>query len=285
MKQLNSPPSVADRFLRFFLKDELAEEVIGDLFEQFQYDYQRQGLLRARLQYWFQVFNYCRPFAVKRVGGRLKLNDAMWKHNFKIGWRSLTRSKYLSLIHIGGLSLGMTIVILTSLWIWDELKYDKFHENYDHIYQVIAHRDFNGNIFTDRNMVFPLANTMSDNVGQIEDVTWTTHQQSNLFSKGEKSMQLSGHDVGGSFFDIFSWKFIHGNAESAFLQPGNVVLTESAAIRIFGKTDVIGEGLTLNNSTDLVVSAILEDVPEQSTMNFDYVRPFNFSDPNIQSLQ
>lgn len=285
MKKITNPPSLADRVLRLFLKEELAEEVTGDLLEQFQFDHKRYGAPRARLQYWYQVFNYCRPFAWKKASIGQKINMAMWQHNVKIGWRSLKRNKYISLIHIGGLSLGMAIVLLTGLWIWDEFKFDRFHDHYHETYQVIAHRDFNGNIFTDRNMVFPLANHMVDRVGQLREVCWTTHRQTNLFSKGVESMQLQGHDVGGSYFEMFSWQFIHGNAETAFSQASNLVLTESAATQFFGHSNVVGESLRFNNSDDLMVSAVLRDPPDQSTLSFDYLRPFNFSDPGIQRLQ
>ena len=284
MRNIN-PPSLADRVLRFFLKEELAEEVTGDLLEQFQFDQRRYGTPGARFHYWYQVFNYCRPFALKKLSIGQKINMAMWQHNVKIGWRSLKKNKYISLIHIGGLSLGMAIVILTGLWIWDEVKYDRFHDHYHETYQVIAHRDFNGNIFTDRNMVFPLANNMVDRVGQLKKVSWTTHRQTNLFSKGVKSIQLQGHDVGGPYFEMFSWQFIHGTAETAFAQASNLVLTESAALQFFGHSNVVGETLKFNNGDDLMVSGVLRDPPSQSTLSFDYLRPFNFSDPGIQRLQ
>ena len=81
----------------------------------------------------------------------------MFKNYFKIAWRNLYRSKASSLTNLLGLTIGMTCTILIFLWVQDELAFDKFHANYKNIYQVMAHRDFNNQVFTDNNQVFPLA--------------------------------------------------------------------------------------------------------------------------------
>src|SRR5918993_3122807 len=98
----------------------------------------------------------------------------MLKNYFKIAWRNLFRNKGFSLTNLLGLTIGMTCTIFIFLWVKDELAYDKFHTNYDNIYQVVAHRNFNNQVFTDRNMVLPLAGALQDAAPQIKNAVVTT---------------------------------------------------------------------------------------------------------------
>jgi hypothetical protein len=68
----------------------------------------------------------------------------MIKNYFKIAWRNLTKNKVYSFINIGGLAVGMAVAMLIGLWVTDELTFDKYHQNYDRIAQVMQHADFNG---------------------------------------------------------------------------------------------------------------------------------------------
>jgi hypothetical protein len=79
----------------------------------------------------------------------------MLKNYLKVAWRNITRSKGFTFTNLLSLTVGITCTIFIFLWIQDELTYDKFHKNYGNIYQVLANRDFNNQVFTDRNMVMP----------------------------------------------------------------------------------------------------------------------------------
>src|SRR6476619_7033565 len=86
----------------------------------------------------------------------------MIKNYFKIAWRNLFRNKAFSLTNLLGLTIGITCTVLIFLWVQDELGYDKFHDNYNSIYKVMANRDFNNQVFTDENMVLPLAKSLQE---------------------------------------------------------------------------------------------------------------------------
>jgi hypothetical protein len=81
---------------------------------------------------------------------------------------------------------------------------------------------------------------------------------------------------------MFTWKFIKGNAATAIADPLAIVLTQSSAKAFFGNTDPINKVLKINNDLNLKVSAIVADPPGNSTFQFDFVRPFNYSNPDIQ---
>src|SRR6478609_3063363 len=99
----------------------------------------------------------------------------MLKNYFKIAWRNLFRNKSFSLSNILGLGIGMICTMLILLWVQDELMYNKFHANYNNIYQVMANRNFNNQVFTDENMVLPLARSIQKEIPQVKYAVVTTH--------------------------------------------------------------------------------------------------------------
>ena len=201
----------------------------------------------------------------------------MFKNYFKIAWRNLFRNKGFSLTNLLGLTIGMTCTILIFLWVKDELGYDRFHANHKNVYQVIAHRNFNNQIFTDRNMVLPLAKSLESSSTQIQNAVVTTYAQPHILTYGESKLKKQGYTVSDHFFEVFSWKFIKGNARTAIPDPYTIVLTESAAKSLFGSADPINKVVKIDNSYDARVTAILADPPGNSSFQFDFINTFNYN--------
>lgn len=201
----------------------------------------------------------------------------MIKNYFKIAWRNLFRNKGFSITNILGLTIGITCTILIFLWVQDERAYDKFHNDYNNIYQVIAHRNFNNQIFTDRNMVMPLAKSLKDVSPQIKNAVVTTHRQSHVLTYGDAKLKKQGYFVSEHFFDMFSWKFIKGNAATAIPDAYSIVLTQSAAKALFGNADPINKVVKIDNNYDAKVTAIIQDIPGNSSLQFDFINMFNYS--------
>ncbi|MGZ8511535.1 MAG: ABC transporter permease [Chitinophagaceae bacterium] len=201
----------------------------------------------------------------------------MIRNYFKIAWRNLFKNKGFSITNIMGLTIGIACTLVISLWVQDELAYDKFHKNYENIYQVIAHRNFNNQIFTDRNMVMPLASSLENVSPQIKKAVVTTNRQSHVLTYGDAKLKKDGYTVSEHFFDMFSWKFIKGNAATAIPDAYSIVLTRSAAKALFGNVDPINKVVRIDNDYDSKVTAIIEDLPGNSSFQFDFVNRFNYS--------
>jgi putative ABC transport system permease protein len=201
----------------------------------------------------------------------------MIKNYLKIAWRNLFKNKGFSVTNILGLTIGITCTIFIFLWVQDERAYDKFHNNYNNISQVIAHRNYNNQVFTDRNMVLPLAKSLQDVSPQIKSAVVTTHRRPVILSYGDAKLKKYGHTVSERFFDMFSWKFIKGNAAIALPDAYSIVLTQSAAKALFGNDDPINKVVKIDNDYDCKVTAIVEDPPGNSTFQFDYINLFNYS--------
>jgi putative ABC transport system permease protein len=206
----------------------------------------------------------------------------MLKNYFKLAWRNLFRNKGFSFTNILGLTIGITCAMLILLWVQNELTYDKFHKNYDNIYQVIANRNFNNQMFTDRSMAMPLASELERSSPQIKHAVVTTYQQQHVLALGENKLKKKGYTVGDHFFDVFTWSFVKGNAASALKEPNSIVLTESAAKAFFGDEDPINKVLKMDNKLDLKVTAIVNDPARNSTFDFEWLTTFNYNDADTK---
>jgi putative ABC transport system permease protein len=201
----------------------------------------------------------------------------MIKNYFKIAWRNLFRNKGFSATNLLGLTIGITCTILISLWVKDELTYDKFHANYGSIYKVYANRDFNNQVFTDQNMVLPLASTIKQQIPQVKNAVVTTHRQPHILTYGENKLKKEGYTVSDGFFDMFSWKFINGSPATALPDAYAIVLTRSSAKALFGNEDPINKIIKVDNEYDAKVTAVVADVPGNSTLQFDFINAFNYN--------
>ncbi len=146
----------------------------------------------------------------------------------------------------------------------------------------MANRDFNNQVFTDENMVLPLAGTLEKEVLQVKQAVVTTHRQPHILTYGDAKLKEQGYTVSEHFFDMFSWKFIKGNAATALPDAYSVVLTQSAAKALFGNADPINKVVKIDNEYNAKVTAIVADVPGNSTLQFDFVNAFNYSNENIK---
>ena len=207
----------------------------------------------------------------------------MIKNYFKIAWRNLIRNKGFSITNILGLTIGMTCTIFIFLWVKDEISFDKFHKEHDNIYQVMATRDFKNTIFTDPNMALPLAKGLEGGNPQVLRTVVTTHQESHLVEVGNTKLKKDMYQVSDQFFNIFSWKFVKGNAANALKDPKSIVITESAAKSFFGNTDPINKTVKIDNQLNYNISAVVADPPGNSTFKFDFIAPFDYSSEYIKN--
>ena len=181
-----------------------------------------------------------------------------------------------------GLTIGMTCSILIFLWVHDEVSYDKFHHNYNNIYQIVANRDFKNNVFTDWNMVFPMARSLGSGYSNIKYAVEMTYPEDHIFQYGDARLKKNGYTVSEHFFDVFTWKFIRGSAATAITGPSSIVLTQSAAKALFGEEDPINKTLKVDNDQNFKVTAIVADAPDNSTFKFDFIRLFDYSNMQRQ---
>jgi ABC-type antimicrobial peptide transport system permease subunit len=150
-------------------------------------------------------------------------------------------------------------------------------------------RNFNNTVFTDKYTVLPFAASIEKEVPEVKRAVVTTYLQSGLLTYENSDLKRTGYTVSGDFFEMFSWKFLKGNAATAIREPNSIVLTASAAKALFGNMDAIGKIIRINDfesgtgsGENVKVTAILADLPSNSTSQFDYIRPFDYSDDLVK---
>jgi putative ABC transport system permease protein len=201
----------------------------------------------------------------------------MFKNYSKIAWRNLTRNRAFSFTNLLGLTIGITCTILILLWVQNELSWNKFQPNYNTTYQVIANRNFNGQITTDGALMLPLAKNIEAQFPQVKNAAFTTYgSEGHVLTYGDKKLKQNALRVSEHYFNIFPWHFIKGNAANAMTTPDALILTQSAAKSLFGNEEAMGKVVKLDNNFDVKVTGVIEDVPEASSIQFDFITPFNY---------
>lgn len=228
-----NPPKVAQKLLLLFLRNDLAEEVTGDLDERFDRIQKSSSSLKAKIDYWFQVINYLRPFALRK--GRLQtfMHYAMFQNYFKIGWRNIVKYKAFSAINVFGLALAMSVCMLIILMLADQYRFDKFNTKGDRIYRVLTS--------TYATSPEPLATAIKSEYAVAEETTRLTPGPAGDAVYNDQLTEMRGYFADPAFFKIFSFELERGNATTALQLPNSVVITQKIAAKLFGDEDPLGK--------------------------------------------
>lgn len=277
MQNTSSPPRLAEKFLIWFLKEELAEEVAGDLEEKFHQTLEKQSLFKARLNYWFQVLNYLRPFALKRNIFAHINPFFMFRHNFTLAYRNFLRDKSTFLINLTGLSTGLACFLLIFLWVQDELSFDKFHKNDKQLFQVMQLLNKNEHdILTWESTPHPLADALLEEMPEVEKVSRISGaNRPGIISNGESRFKAKERYIEPNFLELFSFEIKEGDKKSILQDKNSVLISDEMALKLFQTDeDLIGKTIEWERnweaiSGEYVISGIFKKPPANSTMQFD----------------
>ena len=257
------PPKRAEQFLQWFIRGELAEEVLGDLEEKYYSILEQKSPLQAKINYWYQVLNYLRPFAIRQFPSTSFIYLPMIKHNFLISWRTLIRNKSYSFINILGLTLGIACALVILMIVRYELSFNTFHADADRIYRIVHGENL---AEADPGTPHKLRDLMEEEFPQVEMAAVAYKLNPNQTQIIVNDKPERNEDIvftSPSFFEMFDFKWVEGNAKNALRQPGQVVITQSLAEDWFDG-DAIGKPIKLNNQFDLLVSGVIADMPHNT---------------------
>ncbi|WP_266368142.1 ABC transporter permease [Tellurirhabdus rosea] len=198
----------------------------------------------------------------------------MLRNYLKIAWRNILKSKTFSFINVLGLALGMACSLLIWLWVKDEKSINRFHANGPRLYQVLENQRWTGNeVSTTPATPGPLAPALVAEVPEVEKAVKITWDEEHLLAVGEKAYKEKGRFASPDLFQIFSFPLRHGNPQTAISGPTSIVISEKVAQKLFGRTDVVGRIIRLDNQEDRQISGVMVDIPETSSLKFDFVTP------------
>jgi len=204
---------------------------------------------------------------------------SMLKSYFTMAWRSFRRNKVTSIINIGGLMLGLTTGIIICLMVVYMFGFDKFHANYKSIHLLEMNENFAGTVYTGSWTPAPFGPVLQKEVPGLKYVVRAREEGQSLTAYGEKAIYQKGMYAEPDFFRMMTFPAIEGDPIATLREGSGVVLTESAARRLFGNGPelgkaILGKTILLNNIHPLKVGAVIRDVPENSSIEFDIVLPY-----------
>lgn len=214
----------------------------------------------------------------------------MLTNYLKIALRGFAKHKLTFFINTLGLSLGLWAVILIGLWIKSEFEVGKGLAESDQVYRVMEHQSYGAQIFTTTSTPGILAETIKENLTEIEKAATYSWNEEHLFVNGEKRVKLNGFFAGADYLQIMQYPFLHGNKELALSDKSHIVLTEEAAVKLFGTTNAVGESVQLvsNEGEELyVVHGVLQSLGSKVNSPFEFILPYQvmFDKPYNQWLK
>ena len=198
----------------------------------------------------------------------------MFKNYLKITWRNLVKNKAYSFINITGLAIGLSCFLLIALYVMDELSYDRSFPDADRIYRINSDIKFGGANLHMAVTSDMMGQLLKKDYPQVEQYTRIyTFNGDKLIKKGNEYIdEKKAANVDSTFFDVFQLPVIEGNTRHALDEPNTVVLTESAARKYFGSTNVIGKTIETKDDKNLFykVTAVVKDIPQNTHFHFDF---------------
>jgi putative ABC transport system permease protein len=201
----------------------------------------------------------------------------MIRNYFKTAWRNLWRNKIYSSINIIGLAIGMAACITILLFVSYERSFDNFNKK--NIYRLNEVQKFEGMAAAQKVALsmFPMAPTLKAEFPQIKNYTRINAAGNTPLNYGDKKVFIKRICfVDSTFLNLFDFKLLNGDRKSVLEKKNSIVLTKETAEKLFGKGDPVGKVLVNYNrdTTTLLVTGVLDNVPQNSQLQFDALVPF-----------
>lgn len=273
------PPKWADKFLEWYCKPELLEEIQGDAYELFYKRIDQQDPQTAKRRFVWDVLRSFRLSTIKNLN--FKLSPVMLKNNFKVAWRHLLKQKLFSAIKIGGFALGIAACLLIALYIREEISYDQHYRQKDQIYRVVGTYNDDGNLLKGVSFSAPFYKAIEEDYPEVEKAG--RYLSSELFGAGSREVRRADETqntyepgfiyADQSLLDILEVPIIKGDPNKALTEPNTIVISRSKAEKYFPNENPIGRRLVLDNIEDepLTISGVMEDFPTTSHLNYDFL--------------
>ena len=196
----------------------------------------------------------------------------MLKNYLKTAFRNLWKNKAFSFINIMGLALGLACSLLIMLWVSDEYKVDAFHKNGSRLYSVFERQFRDGEVNAFHGGPGIMADEMKKVLPEVQYATNYAWNELTTFESHNKIIKKSGNHAGQDFFKIFTYPLLEGNAATALQTPLDIAISKKMAEEFFGSpAQAIGKTIRYDNKKDLKITAVFDNVPQNSTAQFDYI--------------
>ena len=185
----------------------------------------------------------------------------MLRNYLKAAWRSLTKNRSHSFINIAGLAVGMAVVVLIGLWIWDEISFDGYHKNLERIVQVMQKQSYNGDVNTRNKLPMTLATDLATNYPtDFKFIVRSTFTENHLLAFNGNQYTRSGNFMDETAPDMLTLKMVEGN-RSGLHDQGTIFLSQTTAKALFGNDVAFGKIVKLDDKINATVTGVYQDLP------------------------
>ncbi|MEL6537626.1 MAG: ABC transporter permease [Bacteroidota bacterium] len=271
MNTLPTPPRWADRFLAWFCRPELLEDLQGDLYEIFEAHCANGQLRKGRLLFGWFVLRSLRYDVIRRPQYK-NSNFMMTRNNIKIAFRVLRRDRFNTALSMGGLAIGIACFLLLGFFVKQELTFDAFHEKKDQIFRVWLYEDYGGDkVFINATTPYPFEPFLEQNFSEVASCV-QFGLNNYLVGYGQDRTDEEVAVIGPEFFSVFDFPIISGDAQTPLSDQNQVILSAQYAEKYFGQEDPVGQSLGIQLGEEVLdfrVSAVYADMPQNSSFQFD----------------
>ena len=214
----------------------------------------------------------------------------MFKNHLNIAWRTIKKDKLFTFIKIGGFAVGIAACLLIALFIRNEISYDEHYIKKDQIYRVVFQGEVQGEVMKSTHFQLPFADALQSDFPEITKAGKVNTIE--IFGAGKRGMRVSGQNentfeenfilADQEAFDILEIQLDEGNPQTALSRPSSIVMSRSKADKYFPNGDALQQTIFLDNDTSkpYTVTGIMEDVPENSHLDFDFLLPIEDTNQN-----
>lgn len=199
----------------------------------------------------------------------------MFKNYFKTVLRNLIKNRGFSFIKIFSLTIGLVASIFIFLWVVDEMSFDKFHANANNIYRVMTNNTYpDGRIETYPATSALLKNAIGLEIPEADKIALLSMETGALVRFERNSFNGQGLFADPSLFSIFNFPLLKGNRIKPLQDNASIAISEKLAKKLFGSSDPIGKSVEVDQKHQFMVTSVFADIPQNSSLQFDFVMPF-----------
>jgi putative ABC transport system permease protein len=264
------------KILSVFCPEELREEIEGDLLQRYRKDVVKYGGKKAKRRLLWNTIRFFRPSIILRNKISIK-RTYMIRNYVKIAFRNILKQKSYTILNVLGLSLGMAASLLILQYVKYEKSFDTFHNRAEDIYRIQYNGYHNGELNFESAVAVPAITTfLKKNFPEVEATARLfprsgvmSYQNANgdLISFHETKMQYAAPE----FLEMFNFPLLAGDRATCLQGPYKLAISKRASKKYFGDEDAIGKRMTLGSNATFDVTAVFEDVPENSHVRFDFL--------------
>jgi len=194
----------------------------------------------------------------------------------KIAGRNLRKNRIYSFINILGLSMGMAVTLLIGLWVWDELSFNKYHDNYDRIAMVLQRNNANGHVYVQGSQPPLLADGLERNYGsRFSALVMSSGNGNHNISYGDKKFFQQGSFMGAQAPDMLSLQMVKGT-HGGLSERHSILLAASMAKSLFGDMDPMNKTVMIDHRVGVTVTGVYDDIPVNSDFaNTAFICPWD----------